>query len=779
MATKYPVVSSTDEERTTVDPGALDSWSDEKTIAEVAETGATDVSPDDHEASVVVNRALGSESENQTVDELTIEQRQSELIAAMKRPDDQALASLPAAELLVQTGPIEGQRFHLTKPLTTLGRALANDIVIADRSVSKKHLTIEWDGKGFFIQDLNSGNGTIINGRDEDNRYKLMNSDAVELGRSIITFECAAMSVKKPTLEPPKPRGKGNPSAPPSRPTLPMRSGAHPVFDANLDDEASTVAGQRSPGPGELPVASSSTARPRSRAGKNGQDLIMPRDVRATAAPRKTVSSPAVPAPRNVMPSRNAPLRAVPSAPVMLDDDEEPTMASSSRRLVPTSQPVPRPISPSQSGPVPVSARRTSLQPNAAASPRRAGASSSGFPRTPVRTPMRSSAPPIQYPTAPRSFTHGGAAGALSPRGAQHAGIILPSQRKAGHKWIAILVLLAVATVVGVTIAAISGDPSPATNTPAVAAGTTDEPENNGTDNPKADDPPPTTSGTIVSGIKVDAATNPATVQTNPTTNPTTDPSPATGPVKNQPPLPRSAFGTSETVLASLPPVTKPIIGKPPGTENIEPTLVDPKKPPKNVVQDKIQDNKQELKSLVARANAAYRDRAFSRAATLTNNAAKLASKRERRRLKTRASGLRDLQKLMSSAQSGNPVVALNNFFRAKRADRKVGGKHQAFINAQIRVVGPKAAGSYMSAKDYPAAARAVTQSQGAGVSSGLGRVIESLEKRAKVVMKSAGKAENKGDNEEARSLLLKAKSMVPPSSKLYGDIKERLRDLD
>ena len=50
MASKHPAVSASDEERTTVDPGALDHWQEEKTVADSPDevsTATTDVVPDE------------------------------------------------------------------------------------------------------------------------------------------------------------------------------------------------------------------------------------------------------------------------------------------------------------------------------------------------------------------------------------------------------------------------------------------------------------------------------------------------------------------------------------------------------------------------------------------------------------------------------------------------------------------------------------------------------------------------------------------------------------
>lgn len=62
-------------------------------------------------------------------------------------------------------GPQAGVEFLLRKSVTTLGRALDNDIVLESSEVSRHHARIELQADGMRIIDLNSTNGTRVNGR--------------------------------------------------------------------------------------------------------------------------------------------------------------------------------------------------------------------------------------------------------------------------------------------------------------------------------------------------------------------------------------------------------------------------------------------------------------------------------------------------------------------------------------------------------------------------------------------------------------------------------------
>ena len=75
----------------------------------------------------------------------------------------------------------------LTKDKTTLGRRPYNDIVIDNLAVSGEHAVLQMVGGDVFIEDLNSTNGTYINGK-AIKKQLLVNSDIVEIGKYKIKF---------------------------------------------------------------------------------------------------------------------------------------------------------------------------------------------------------------------------------------------------------------------------------------------------------------------------------------------------------------------------------------------------------------------------------------------------------------------------------------------------------------------------------------------------------------------------------------------------------------
>jgi aspartyl protease family protein len=71
----------------------------------------------------------------------------------------------------------------------TIGRAADNDTVIDDKNVSRKHLQITFDGTTFRAVDLNSTNGTFVNGKKIEGETILLPSDKVQIGTATLPWK--------------------------------------------------------------------------------------------------------------------------------------------------------------------------------------------------------------------------------------------------------------------------------------------------------------------------------------------------------------------------------------------------------------------------------------------------------------------------------------------------------------------------------------------------------------------------------------------------------------
>jgi pSer/pThr/pTyr-binding forkhead associated (FHA) protein len=61
-------------------------------------------------------------------------------------------------------GPLIGRTFYLDKPAVSIGRLAENDICLEDSFVSRHHCVIRNVDGQYVIEDLNSANGTYVNG---------------------------------------------------------------------------------------------------------------------------------------------------------------------------------------------------------------------------------------------------------------------------------------------------------------------------------------------------------------------------------------------------------------------------------------------------------------------------------------------------------------------------------------------------------------------------------------------------------------------------------------
>ncbi len=92
-----------------------------------------------------------------------------------------------AAELDAVTGPLKGTSIPLSEAEVTVGREPSNGISLLDVGVSRRHCIIVRSGNQFKIQDLNSRNGTFVNGVPVTERV-LASGDEIKIGGSLFVF---------------------------------------------------------------------------------------------------------------------------------------------------------------------------------------------------------------------------------------------------------------------------------------------------------------------------------------------------------------------------------------------------------------------------------------------------------------------------------------------------------------------------------------------------------------------------------------------------------------
>ncbi|NQU10695.1 FHA domain-containing protein [bacterium] len=91
-------------------------------------------------------------------------------------------------KLHILSGVLEGKTFELVEERVTIGRGLDNMIRLEDGSISHHHAMLVLDGPEFSLRDLNSTNGTRVNGL-RIVETKLHNGDSVRFGSVEVRYE--------------------------------------------------------------------------------------------------------------------------------------------------------------------------------------------------------------------------------------------------------------------------------------------------------------------------------------------------------------------------------------------------------------------------------------------------------------------------------------------------------------------------------------------------------------------------------------------------------------
>jgi pSer/pThr/pTyr-binding forkhead associated (FHA) protein len=78
-------------------------------------------------------------------------------------------------------GAVGGQSFRLDQARSVIGRRDHTDVVLPDKTVSGEHAAITRDSSSYYVEDLHSSNGTLLNG-SIITRSELNDGDVLELG---------------------------------------------------------------------------------------------------------------------------------------------------------------------------------------------------------------------------------------------------------------------------------------------------------------------------------------------------------------------------------------------------------------------------------------------------------------------------------------------------------------------------------------------------------------------------------------------------------------------
>jgi len=103
-----------------------------------------------------------------------------------------------SALLQYQSEGIETEKI-LTKPLLSVGRGETNDISLMDPRASRSHLLLRCTGQDqYYVIDLGSKNGTLLNGKRIFVPALLKNGDQIRIGTTDLTFLLPEADIKAP-----------------------------------------------------------------------------------------------------------------------------------------------------------------------------------------------------------------------------------------------------------------------------------------------------------------------------------------------------------------------------------------------------------------------------------------------------------------------------------------------------------------------------------------------------------------------------------------------------
>ena len=166
----------------------------------------------------------------------------------------------------VTLGPDKGRVFDLTGPdPVTIGRRTAH-LLLNDHNTSRLHAQFFIRQKHWWLVDLGSTNGTMVNGQKVSQPVRLRVGDQIQMGRSILVYQGAAAPTAQARPTPPTSAIGRKPAVAPQRPApsepVPLDPAA---FEALTRTEKAPVPPRPVRATVQRPVSTPPTPRPDSR----------------------------------------------------------------------------------------------------------------------------------------------------------------------------------------------------------------------------------------------------------------------------------------------------------------------------------------------------------------------------------------------------------------------------------------------------------------------------------------------------------------------------------
>ena len=94
------------------------------------------------------------------------------------------------ARLSMQNGQMAGRSYLFHQDVTTIGRTNGNDLIISERTVSRRHARLWFDNGRWLLEDIQSANGTLVNNMRliPNQPVALNDNDVINFGDEIVVF---------------------------------------------------------------------------------------------------------------------------------------------------------------------------------------------------------------------------------------------------------------------------------------------------------------------------------------------------------------------------------------------------------------------------------------------------------------------------------------------------------------------------------------------------------------------------------------------------------------
>ena len=110
------------------------------------------------------------------------------------------------AQLRAEQGPLAGQTFAISHSPFALGRSPENDLVLPEPLASRHHVRLELRAGRWYVIDLDSANGTLLNRQRLSGEMALNAGDLMAIGETVFAFTVPGPA--RPAVVPPAARAR-------------------------------------------------------------------------------------------------------------------------------------------------------------------------------------------------------------------------------------------------------------------------------------------------------------------------------------------------------------------------------------------------------------------------------------------------------------------------------------------------------------------------------------------------------------------------------------------